>query len=318
VGGVFAQYATWRWIFLINLPVGALSFVLALKHNPDLKEEDSNSFDFFGFTVLGLSVVSLSLGFERAPISPWLHTLISVGFGLALMDFYWSKLAKRKGAIIEASLFDKPNFLIGVCGNLCSRVGSGAMPFILPLYLQLALGFSPVKAGLFMVPQAFGSFIGKGLINFMLLKLGFRNFLILNTSCLGLLVASFSLIDGRTPEATMAVVFCVYGIINSMQFSALNSLILIDLDHRQAAPGNSLLSVVIQLCSNSGVSMGSGLLAVFALAVYGSSFRSELATVAIFQPSFFIIGLVILSAALVLKRLSGDLGVDSAGEWPHH
>ncbi|MDR0550013.1 MAG: MFS transporter [Deltaproteobacteria bacterium] len=317
-GGFFVEYATWHWIFLINLPFGVFGFWLALKYMPDLREEKLDSFDFVGFVVFGGSVAILSLGLESAPGHAWDQNVLTLGFGLFLMLFYWARLAKRRGALFQVSIFEKPGFLTGICGNLCSRVGSGAMPFMLPIFLQLALGFSPVRAGLFMLPQAIGSIIGKKIITIILPKAGFRRFLLFNTISLGLIVSSFSFLSSNTEHWRLVVVFMIYGAINSMQFTALNSLILIDLNHQKAGPGNSLLSVVIQVCSNSGVAMGAALLGLFALLDQGGAFRVDLPSDAIFQKAFFVIGLVILTSSLIMRKLPNDSQGQNIQPWVTH
>ncbi|MDR2422535.1 MAG: MFS transporter [Deltaproteobacteria bacterium] len=317
-GGFFVEYASWHWIFLINLPVGAFGFWLSLKHMPDLREENLASFDFLGFVVFGASVAILSLGLESAPSHAWDRNVFTLVFGVGFMSVYWLRLAKRRGALFQASIFETPGFLTGICSNFCSRVGSGAMPFMLPIFLQLALGFSPVRAGLFMLPQAIGSIVGKRFITTLLPKAGFRRFLLVNTIALGLIICSFSLLGTQTAHWRLALIFMFYGAINSMQFTALNSLILIDLGHKKAGPGNSLLSVVIQVCSNSGVAMGAALLGMFALLDQGGTFRVDLPTDAIFQKSFFVIGLVILTASLVIRRLPKDEGERDIQPWVAH
>jgi EmrB/QacA subfamily drug resistance transporter len=308
VGGYFVEYASWHWIFLINLPFGVFGFWLSLKYMPDLREDKLSSFDILGFVVFSSSIAILSLGLERAPTSSTPRNLFTLGFGISLMLVYWLRLAKRRGALFQKSIFESPGFLTGICSNLCSRVGSGAMPFMLPVFLQLALGFSPVLAGLYMLPQALGSIIGKRFITVLLPKAGFRRFLLINTICLGLIVSSFSFLGPETAHWRLIPIFTLYGAVNSMQFTALNSLILIDLNHREAGPGNSLLSVVIQVCSNTGVAMGAALLSLFAILDQGGSFRVDLPTDSIFQKAFIVIGMVILTASLVIRRLPGDNG----------
>ncbi|MDR1873010.1 MAG: MFS transporter [Deltaproteobacteria bacterium] len=305
-GGFFVEYASWHWIFIINLPFGFFGFWLALKYMPDLRENNLESFDYLGFIVFSASVAILSLGLERAPANGWERNVLVISFGLTLMLFYWLGLAKRRGALFQVSIFEKPGFFTGICGNLCSRVGSGAMPFMIPIFLQLALGFSPVRAGLFMLPQAVGSIIGKRIITILLPKAGFRRFLLVNTISLGLIISSFSLIGVHTAYWYLITIFMIYGAINSMQFTALNSLILIDLGHHKAGPGNSLLSVVIQICSNSGVAMGAALLGLFALIDQGGAFRADLPSDSIFQKAFFVVGLIILTASLVMRKLPKD------------
>lgn len=308
VGGVFIEYLTWHWIFLINIPFGMVGLILSRLYMPELRGEAPEPFDLLGFMVFSLSLALLSLSFEVAEESPLVLTLALLGVGLLMMAAYWTKLAGRTGALFVSSIFKKPGFVTSICCNLCSRVGSGAIPFILPLFLQLLMGLTPLQAGLFMIPQAVGSLVGKSFAPCLLFRLGFRRFLLSNTCVLGLLVASFSLITVDSPKTWLTALFLVFGAFNSMQFTALNSLILIDLDHREAGSGNTLLSVVIQICNNSGVTLGAALLGAFAVFFQGGALSADAPSALIFHFSFFVVGVVILCAALVVRRLGRDYG----------
>jgi hypothetical protein len=182
--------------------------------------------------------------------------------------------------------------------------------FTLPSFLQLSLGLSPVGAGLLMIPQAAGALLGKGLVNVMLPRTGLRAFVLGNTIMLGLMVASFSLIHQGFARLPMVAMFALYGAVNSMQFTALNSMLVIGLDRSQAGSGNTLLSIIAQISGSAGATLGAALLALFALAAGGGGFRpATLIDPAIFQKSFLAIGLVILAATLAIRRLSDDYGL---------
>jgi EmrB/QacA subfamily drug resistance transporter len=316
LGGALVQYASWRWIFLINLPVGLLGLLLSLRHMPDLRRQGPTAFDLAGFMVFSLSLAVLSLGLESASgAGPSPAALAAVGLGALLMGCYWMALSRRRGAVIEAALFERPGFGLVVCGNLFSRTGSGAMPFMLPIFLQLSLGLSPVRAGLLMAPQAVGSLIGKGLVPPFLSRLGFRRFILGNTIALGLVVSSFSLVGPLAALPGLAALLMLYGIINSMQFTALNSMVLVGLDDERSASGSTLLSVITQICSNSGVTMGAALLGLFALAGGGGlQAVAPGADASMFQKSFFVIGLVILASSLSMRKISANYGGSGRSE----
>jgi MFS family permease len=130
LGGALVQYASWRWIFLLNLPVGVLGLALSSRFMPDLREPGAARLDVAGFVVFGLSLAVLSIGFDRAATAPWPVTALTSAAGLSLAAWYWLALAARPGAVIEASLFQKPGLIMAAIGNLLSRTGSRAIPFI--------------------------------------------------------------------------------------------------------------------------------------------------------------------------------------------
>ncbi|MDR1608489.1 MAG: MFS transporter [Deltaproteobacteria bacterium] len=317
VGGFFVQYVSWYWIFLINIPVGVCAFFMTFKHMPDLRELEINKFDFWGFGFFSVSIAILSLWLVIAPDSGLIKNLDALIIGLALMSIYWLLLAKRPGAIFQVAILKKPGFLVGILGSMCSRMGTGAMPFMVPMFLQLSLGFSPIRAGLFLLAQATGSFTGKNLINIFLPKIGYKNFLQINTIFLGLIVCSFSIISSNISNYYLIIILFIYGTINSMQFTAMNSYILIDLDHQEAGTGNSLLSVVIQICSNSGVAMAAGLLTLFARLSDKVSFQPSVSNAPIFGLTFIIIGLIILCASLVMRKIPKDADTAKNNQMTH-
>jgi predicted MFS family arabinose efflux permease len=133
----------------------------------------------------------------------------------------------------------------------------------MPLFLQLGLGLSPAQAGMSMIPTAAGAMVSKLLAERLIGGLGYRRLLVGNTLALGLAMASFSLVDAQTPHAVTLAMLAVFGVINSLQFTAMNTLTLGDLGGQGASAGNSLLSVVMQLSMSLGVATGSALLMLF-------------------------------------------------------
>jgi len=76
--------------------------------------------------------------------------------GMAAMAAYWIHAARTDQPLFSLKLFQIPTFSVGILGNLFARLGSGAMPFLTPLFLQVGLGYAPTQAGLTMVPIVIG------------------------------------------------------------------------------------------------------------------------------------------------------------------
>ena len=138
------------------------------------------------------------------------------------------------------------------------------MPFLLPLALQLGLGFSPFAAGLTLMPVAMAAIGIKPVLEKVLIRFGYRRVLVFNTLLVGLLIASFSTLSRATPIWLLAIHLAIYGAFNSVQFTAMNSVTLKDLQGRDASAGNSLLSMVMQLSISLGVASAAALLSAFA------------------------------------------------------
>jgi len=269
LGGWLVEVASWHWVFLINLPVGVLGVFVSLRYMPDLRGAVGQRFDWPGFVMFSLGLVLVTLGLQglgEHAISAPLSIVLVIG-GLAAMAAYWVHAARADKPLFSLTLFHIPTFSVGILGNLFARLGSGAMPFLTPLFLQVGLGYSPSRAGLTMVPTVVGAMLIKFFAEPVIKRFGYRRVLVTNTLLLGAVIAGFSLVGAETPHLLILVYLGLFGVINSMQFTAMNTITLGDLDDARASGGNSLLSVVMQLSMSLGVAAAGALLAAFATPV---------------------------------------------------
>ena len=310
LGGWLVEVASWHWVFLINIPVGLLGVFATLRVMPNLKGAVGQGFDWTGFVLFSLGLVLVSLGLQglgEHALSVALSMLLVMG-GLAAMAGYWLHAARTEFALFSLRLFKIPTFSIGILGNLFSRLGSGAMPFMTPLFLQVGLGYSPSQAGLSMVPTVLGAMMIKFLAVPTIQRYGYRLVLTVNTLLLGALIASFGLVGRDTPHTLILVQLAVFGVVNSMQFTAMNTLTLGDLDEPRASAGNSLLSVVMQLSMSLGVAAAGALLAAFG----GSPPPTEVpALMHMFHATYLCIGLLSVMAACIFFQLGRREGPDA-------
>lgn len=291
LGGMLVQWASWRWIFIVNLPVVALGLVLARRHMPDLRH-DAGRFDALGFGLFATAVVGLTVGLGEGglPRPGWLAAA-----ALALALFVWHTRRARR-PLFAPSLLRVRSFAVGLSGNLWARLGSGAMPFVIPLYLQLSLGWPPARAGLALVPVVLGAMAAKVVAPSLVRRLGYRRVLVGNTLTLGVLIALFAMVGTATPTPLLLTLLAAFGLVNSMQFSAMNTVTLMELDAAQAGGGNALLSVVMQLSASLGVSSATLLLGAFGgVAVPGA-----------FAATFLALALLAAGSAAVFGRLPAD------------
>ncbi len=300
LGGFMVEYATWHWIFLINLPIGVLGVILTAIYMPNVKQENLPKFDYWGFILLAVAMVALTVGVEGFSNGTW--SLIQIVLVLLLgvisaLCYVWH--AKRDSrAIFRPSLFEDIRFRIGILGNILTRLGSASMPFILPLTLQLALGFSPLYAGLMMVPLVFGSIVVKQFATTTIQRFGYYRVLMVNTCLVGVGIMSFSLLHLHSNIYTQGLHFFLFGCVNSMQFTAMNTLTLKDLSQEQSANGNSLLSMVINLSMSIGVALVGVLFNTF------QQVWSQASVLWSFQQTYLVLGLLTICASLVFRQLN--------------
>ncbi len=304
LGGWLVEAASWHWIFLINVPVGLAGCALSLRHMPDGRADEVPPFDFTGFGLLAFGMVTLSLaldglagiGLGRAPV------LVLLVFGLANLAAYWIHATRHPRPLFSPLLFHTNSFSVGLLGNLFARIGSGAMPYLIPLLLQLAMGYSPARAGMMMLPVAGAALLSKQLAPALIQHLGYRRVLVGNTVLLGVAMAAFAVLAPSQPVWLHVLLLGFFGAVNSIQFTAMNTVTLKDLDNTQASSGNGLLSMVQMLAMSLGVSVAGALLAVFTERLdAGADDR-----LAAFHATYLCVGAITVASAWIFWQLAPD------------
>ena len=265
LGGWLVTYMSWHWIFLINLPMGILGVLVTFKAMPNVTESTVKKFDLTGFILLIITMVGLSLGIENfsSPQYPmWLSSGLII-IGLMTVIIYAIHAHTHQNALFRSKLFQNRIFSIGILGNFFARLGGNALPFLLPLMLQVAFGFDPFVTGLLMIPTVLGSLASKPIIRPIIQKFGYRKILLINTLLVGLCIVSFALTTADTPLWARTIHFFIFGILNSLQFVSMNTLTLKDLPQQDASSGNSFLSMIMMLSMSIGVALAGTLVNVF-------------------------------------------------------
>ena len=303
LGGWLVEILSWHWIFLLNLPVGALGCYAVWKFIPDLRGAERTAFDGVGFVLFGAAMVLITIAMEGLGELhlPHLRVMLLLFAGMACLAAYWLRAGRIENPLFSPRLFRTRTFSVGILGNLFARLGSGALPFLVPLLLQVALGYSPSQAGMSMIPLAAAAMVAKSIARPLIERLGYRIVLTSNTLLLGVLLCSLGLVSESTPYPLLLAQLALLGAVNSMQFTAMNTVTLIDLDDASASSGNGLLSVVAQLSLSLGVACAGALLGGFTTA--GSAEGVE-STLGAFQLTFLSIGLMAMLAAAIFLQLA--------------
>jgi MFS family permease len=174
------------------------------------------------------------------------------------------------------------------------------VPFVIPLLMQVAMGYSPMHAGMMMIPAAAAGMFSKRIVVPLVHALGYRRVLVGNTILVGVTMATFALVQPGQALWLHAIQFACFGFVNSLQFTAMNTLALRDLDGELASSGNSLLSMVMMLAMSLGVAVAGGLLGAFG----GASADSDSARIFVaFRWTFICIGLVTMASAAIFAQL---------------
>lgn len=301
LGGWLVQAISWHWIFLINLPIGAAAALATLRVMPAARGEVVR-FDLGGYVMLAFSMVAISLSLDGMTELGGARAgmVVLLVSGLASFVAYWLHATRSDHPLFPLALFGVHSYRVGVLGNLFSRLGSGSMPFLIPLLLQVGLGYSPMRAGLMMVPTALAGMAAKRAIVPIVRRFGYRRVLLVNTLLVGAAMASFAFATPAQPEWLRIVQLAAFGMVNSLQFTAMNTVTLRDLDGELASGGNSLLSMVMMLSTSLGVALASGLLAAFSGVLGG---ERGAASLPVFHATFVCVGLVTSVSAWIFWQL---------------
>ena len=306
LGGFFVEYLSWHWIFLINIPVGALGIWATLRWMPNLFAVEKKPFDWVGFLLFALAAVSISLSLEGKasgdPSQGRMFFLMATG-GLCLFT-YWTRTKKVKAPLFSRDLFKTTTFAIGIVGNLVARIGGGAMPYLMPLFFQVVLGYSAFKSGLSMLPLALCSIAVKPLINPVLERFGYKYVMVINTVVLGVLVGCFSFIHPGIPEWVLIVLLSVLGMANSMQFTCMNTLTLVDLPPKDTSSGNSLLSVIMQFAISFSIAVATMLLDEF----MGGGVKDSPVVMRAFHLTFLVVAVFSTLSAVIFAQVPKEKG----------
>jgi EmrB/QacA subfamily drug resistance transporter len=296
MGGWLSQTIGWHWIFLINVPVGALGLFAVMRYLPQEQILTPPRFDMLGCALLSTCMVAFSLGLD-VPVDHhqglWSAALFSVS--VLTVWLYWRHARDNEHALFRLGLFQEPNFSIGLAGNLVCRIGSSAIPFLLPLLLQVKLGYSPLHAGLVLLPAAIAGTFAKPWITPLVRRYGYDNFLLVNTLLVGGSIVSFALITPSWPLALGIAQLAIFGASNSMQFAAMNSVTLKGLHSADAGSGNSLFSMVQMLALGLGVTIAATMVGALNHLAWAQNWS--------FSLTFVCVGGVTLLSAFVFRRM---------------
>src|SRR5262245_15667470 len=139
LGGFITTYTTWHWIFLINVPMGLIGIVLVTRYIDNIRAEVPERFDAPGMVLSGIAVAGLTFGLSIAglDIVPWPVVAALIATGLISLALYLAYARRAPAPIIDFGLLKLPSFRASITGGFLFRIGVGAMPFLLPLLLQV-------------------------------------------------------------------------------------------------------------------------------------------------------------------------------------
>src|SRR5262245_40298381 len=309
LGGFITTYFDWRWIFFINMPIGALGMILALRFIPNARHTPP-PLDWLGFALAGGGLGAAMFGFSTLGqhLIPFEVALAALVLGLAALVGYVFHERRQAHALLDLTLFKLSTFRAGVVGGLLFRIGIGASPFLLPLMLQLGFGLSPVQSGLITFVSSIGAIFMKTVAARTLNLLGFRRVLLWNALAASGLLCTFGLFRPSTPELVILAVLFVSGCCRSLQFTSLNAITFAEVENERIGQATSLSGMLQQLSLSLGVAIGG-----YSLEIVGVVAGRSSTDISNFTIAFLVVGLISAASAYYAWRLPRNAGAEMAG-----
>jgi EmrB/QacA subfamily drug resistance transporter len=308
LGGFITTYASWRWIFYLNLPIGALALVAALLLLRDAAPGEPRPFDWRGFLLVGGGLFCLLWASEIAsrPDVLWSQVGAFLLGAAVLLAVGVVHLKRAANPMLVISVLRLKSFSVTFYGGSLFRMSIGALPFLLPLLFQLGYGLDAFHAGLLIVATFAGNLAMKPFTTVVMRRFGFRTTLIGNGLLNAIMIAVYALPGPQTSVLVIAVLLFVGGTFRSMQFTALNAIAFADVPQPQMSSANTMFSAVFQVALGMGIAVG-------ALAIRISEWLvprvglSDLPA-APYRLAFILVALLALAGVLDCLSLKADAG----------
>lgn len=309
LGGFITTYASWHWIFFINVPLGALAIFLAWRLIPNTTTTAKQPFDIKGFITMGVAMLCLVIGLElcsQQQINLTYALLLLAAGGIAL----WMAVRHLRDArfpMIRLSSLKVNSFKVTMRGGFIFRTTISAVPFMLPLMFQVGFGMDAFQSGILVLAVFAGNLMMKPATTPLIRHFGFKKLLIGNglLTALSLLVCAF--LTPSSPVILTMVMLFWGGLCRSMQFTGISTLAFADVPDTEMSSANTLFSTSLQLAAGLGVTLG-------ALSIRAGEFIAHEAGIAsvpgiAFRLGFVIIALVTALAVIDIARLAPDAGI---------
>jgi EmrB/QacA subfamily drug resistance transporter len=310
LGGFITTYFSWHWIFLINIPIGLLGIFMALRYIDPIRSENPERFDLYGMVLAGIGLAGIAFGLSVAGLNllPWSVVAGLVAIGSISMTLYVIHARRTASPVLDFGLLRLPTMRAAVVGGFLFRLGIGALPFLLPLLMQVGFGLSPFRSGLVTFGTAAGAMGMKTLAARVIRTFGFRNLMTVNAIISSVFLGACALFTVTTPLLLIVIILVVGGFFRSLEFTAINTVAYAEVEPPQMSRATTLVSVNQQLAVSAGVAVG----AFTVETTMWTRHMSEL-TADVFAPAFLLVSVISMLSAFLFWRMPDDAGHEISG-----
>ncbi len=310
IGGFITTYFHWRWIFFVNVPIGLFGILLVGLFIKNVRAEEPWPLDVRGFLLSGAGLASLLFGLTIAGrgVAGKEIVVALLAAGAILLLGYWLHARRSKFPILDLRLLAFPTFRASILGGSIFRLGIGAMPFLLPLMLQVGFGLNPFQSGSVTFVAAAGAMLMKVTAAPILRFFGFRPVLIFDALISCAFLVSYSFFTRATPVTLMMALLLLGGFFRSLEFTAINAITYAEIDTLAMSRATSFAAVAQQLSLSLGIAVGA-----FGIQLSRALRGGTHLAVVDFHWGFIVVAIVSACSVLMFRRLPEDAGTDLAG-----
>ena len=307
LGGFITTYASWRWIFFLNVPLGLCALALALRLVPNERAEEKKPFDHVGFVLTSLAcfAVMYSLDLIGRGDASWRFAALSLAGGLGVGAIAALHANRQRHPLVDLRALGVRSYAVTIWGGSLFRIAISSVPFLLPLLFQVGFGLSAFASGLLLLAVFAGNLAMKPFTTPILRRFRFRDTLAVNGVLNAGTIFACAFLTPTTPVAVIAAILFVGGLTRSMQFTALSTLAFADVPEDRMSGANTLFSVVQQMAMGMGVALGAVMLRLASLFDAGAR---DVIPIASFHIAFVAIGVIALLGLFDLMGLNAAAG----------
>lgn len=264
LAGLLVEYASWRWIFVINVLICLIGVICTLIFVPKLEKEELHSFDVWGFFILGLTMVTL-IAFseyffmEGAKISVG---LCLVATSIVAAALYLRHFRRSEKPVLDLSLLKIDTLRTSLWSGFLHRIAVGAMPLLLSLQLQEAFGKSAFETGNIMLGVAVGAIIGRLVIGRVLGSRSLKTSMIFWGGVSAILAAVPATFGFMRYDFFMLAILIGVGFARSIYFIPVTTLAYSGLPRDNIGQTTVLFTMAQQFSLGLGISFAGGIIAM--------------------------------------------------------
>jgi EmrB/QacA subfamily drug resistance transporter len=311
VGGVLTDFASWHWIFIINIPIGVCAFVIALRLVPKTDELIGHGLDWSGFLLVGVALAALVLGMEMIGSAPtdWVSVvvLLAISAGVGVLAYLRMRMAAHP--LLDLSALRIHTFRVGNMGGGVYRLLIGAAPFLFTLMFQSGFGWSATDAGLLVMAVFVGNVVIKPATSPLIRRFGFRLVIIGSNVCGAVVFALCAFIVPSTPIAVIAIALLFSGVFRSIGFSGYNSVQFADVPAAMVSGANTLASTMQQVAVGLGIAIAALIIRVTTAA---ASVADPGVTATGYRWAFIVVAVLMLYPLIESIRMPSHAGAEVA------